>query len=109
MTTTALKFFELASRYLAVIAITSGIVLFAGNGFLKVFRLTEFAQDNRAWLDGIFLVSTSALVVSGGIWGKDLLLAHYKQRRKVERTTQKIINRLKCLTEPAREEGYGNC
>ena len=101
--TAAVKFFALAPRYLVIIALTSGIVLFFGEGFLKTLGLAEFVQDNRSWLGGAFLVSTSVVVVSGGIWLKDLLLTNYKKKRKIEGSKQKIIDRLQRLTEDEKQ------
>lgn len=101
--TAAAKFFALAPRYLAVIAIASGLVLFAGDGFLEALGLTEFAKDNRSWLGATFLVSTSIVVVSGGIWLKDLLIANYARKRKIKRAKEKVINRLQRLTEDEKQ------
>ena len=93
------KFLELAPRYLAVVAIATGVVLFAPAESVKSLGLSEIAQNYRPWIGGTFLISSGIVVISAlkwiGVW--TLAFGHAYWVRK------SIAKRLRSLTEDEKQ------
>lgn len=104
--TPLIKFFELAPRYLAVVGLSAGFVLYAGPETLEGLGLAQFAQDYRPWLGGVFVVSAAICVVETFRWGKGVVskrLEFYTREREKQRRAEFVQERLHALTEDEKE------
>ena len=101
--TSFLKFFELAPRYLAVVAIVTGFALFAPNETLDAIGISQITKDHRAWVGGGFLVSSAIVLVGSFIFLKDKIFVRVIRRRKKQRFKERIEGRLEKLTEEEKQ------
>lgn len=58
---------KLAPRYLAVIALATGALLFGGEELLERVGVRELAENNRAVVGFVFLLAAAGLLVSAAI------------------------------------------
>ena len=93
------KFLELAPRYLAVVALATGLILFGPPDTVKTLGLSEFAQTHRSWLGASFIISSALTVISFvrwiGTWSVAFFLAG--------RTKRAALKRLHNLTEDEKQ------
>ena len=94
-----LDFLKLTPRYLVVFGVTSALLLFSGENFLKRIGVYQFAQDYRAWLGIIFLLSSALLIVAIPIKITKWVKQWWKNRKFFQRMTQ----RLHSLTEDEKQ------
>lgn len=81
-------------RYLLVISIISGVLLFAPNYFIIQIGLNSFVSNSRMWIGLAFLIST-------GFWIVDMILTLYKyiKRKSIYNDKRKeAVRRLQNLT-----------
>lgn len=93
------KALQLAPRYLAVIAFSCGVYLFAPAEWITKLGLDNLDKDYRPYIGGVFLISTGVVVVAIFRWIVMFALACVHDRG----IKQKAIERLNSLTEDEKQ------
>ena len=96
---TFLEFLKLAPRYFIAFVIMAGFLLFAGEKLLKQIGVFEFAQNNRAII-GLVLVVSVPLSLISLLTGAYTLVKKWWRKRKFYRG---ITERLNSLTEDEKQ------
>lgn len=89
------KALQMAPRYLAVIAISCGVYLFAPSEWISKLGLDNLDQKYRPYIGGVFLVSSGTVVVAVVRWISMFGIACMHVRGM----KNKAIKRLNTLTE----------
>jgi hypothetical protein len=93
------KALQLAPRYLAVIAISCGVYLFAPEEWIAKLGLDNLDQKYRPYIGGVFLVSSGVVVVAIVRWIAMFGWACIHVRG----IKRKVIKRLNSLTEDEKQ------
>lgn len=90
---------KLAPRYLTVIALMTGVLLFGGQELLEHVGVRELAQNNRAVVGLVFLLASAGLLASATIEAGVLVRRRLRNRYYYRRMKQ----RLNALTEAEKQ------
>ena len=96
---TALALLKLAPRYLFVVVVVTGVLLFAPTPWIEKISLQEFANDYRQWIGFAFLISATlcGVALALGIW-KAILDCYFYCTIRL-----KVLRRLRVLTEDEKQ------
>lgn len=95
----AVELLKIAPRYFVAVALVSGFLLFAPDGWLESLGLSSFVSDNKKWLG-------MALLVSSVLWGVYVVSAVGKLigiRFKKSKHERRVIEKLRSLTEDEKQ------
>ena len=89
------EFLKLAPRYLTVVGVIAGVLVFAPSEFLDKLGVAEFAENHRQWIGLAFLFSATVVLVD---WCKEIVAA-IRNRSHRAKLKEECLKRLHSLTE----------
>ncbi len=90
---------KLAPKYLSVVAVIAGSLIFLPENWLEVMGLKKLAAENKQWLGLAFIICIGVCLVAIASWAIDLV-ADYFQRNRIRGF---VIDKLNDLTEEEKQ------
>jgi hypothetical protein len=84
---------KIPTKFIFVICLSSGLILFVPNNFLTKLNLTDFLKDYGKYIGIIFLISSAFLIVTLLNYIGSLI----KRIQMTKRIANSIVNDIKCL------------